>query len=102
MKSLPRHLPEAWKKKKTLSGGASPVRIGHHREYTSAYGAVEGGKPLKKLKEAYARLAYEQQTATKYVCCSQANPRRKTKIKPLKETILGLAPKGNRIEYLYR
>ena len=61
MKSLPGHLPEAWKK---YPFRAEPLRIGHHREYTSAYGALEGGKPLKKLKEAYARLAYEQQTAT--------------------------------------
>ena len=46
------------------------------------YGAVEGGNSLRKLKEAYAR--------------------RKTKIKPLKETNLGLAPKGDRIQNLYR
>ena len=100
MKSLPRHLPEAWKKKKPYR--AEPLRIGHHREYTSAYGAVEGGKPLKKIKGSVCSFSLEQQTATKYVCCSQANPRRKTKIKPLKETILGLAPKGDRIQYLYR
>ena len=43
---------------------AESLRIGHHREYTSAYGALEGGKPLKILKKAYARLAYEQQTDT--------------------------------------
>ena len=61
MKSLPGHLPEAWKK---YPFRAEPLRIGHHREYTSAYGALEGGKPLKILKEAYARLAYEQQTDT--------------------------------------
>ena len=62
MKSLPGHLPEAWKKKNPFQ--AEPPSIGHHREYTSAYRALEGGKPLKKLKEAYARLAYEQQTGT--------------------------------------
>ena len=43
---------------------------------------VEGGKSLRKLKEAYARW--------------------KTKIKPLKVINLGLAPKGDRIQYLYR
>ena len=64
MKSLPFHIPEAW------------------RENLPGYGAVEGGNALRKLKEAYAR--------------------RKTKIKPLKETNLGLAPKGERIQYLYR
>ena len=62
MKSLPGHLPEAWKKRYLFQ--AEPLRIGHHREYASAYGALGGGKPLKKLGEAYVRLAYEQQTGT--------------------------------------